>query len=142
MLEILIKIIATLKADAVLTAIVPAGNIFTGPVDALSEFNSPGGIILPAVVLSVVSESQRPVPQNVRDTQVQLDVYSRVGQLELEQMYEQIISDLSMMTYNQGGAHVFWQLLSGAHDNFETERRIWHRAVTFQIWSVKPVTVS
>ena len=140
MLEILINIIATLKADAVLTAIVPTDNIFTGPVDALSEMNTPGGIILPAIVLSTVSEAQRPVPQNTRDTQVQLDIYSRVGQLELENIYEQIISDLSMLTYNQGGAHVFWQLLSGAHDNFETERRIWHRAFTFQIWSVKPTT--
>lgn len=137
MLEILQKIIALLKGDSTIIGLVPTKNILTGPVDLLSEKNTDLGLVLPAIILSVVSEAQRPVPTNTRDTQVQLDVYSRVSMLEVVTIYEQVVAVLSQQTYNQGSAHIFWQLLSGANDAFESDRRIWHRTATFQVWSVK-----
>lgn len=137
MLEIDQNFIATLKADAQITAIVPAANILTGPVDLLSKGTTDLELVLPAIVLWTVSEAQRPVPTNTRDTQVQLDVYSKTSQLELETVYERIIALLSQLTYNQGPAHIFWQLLAGGRDVIETDRRIWHKGVTFQVWAIK-----
>lgn len=136
MLEILQNIISTLLSDTTLTALVPSGNILVGPVDMLSQKQD--DLILPSVILSVVAESQRPVPQYARDSQIQLDIWTRESQLAVENIYEEVIARLNYLTYNQGTAHICWQILGGARDDFETDRRIWHRAVTFQVWSVKP----
>ncbi len=138
MLEIDQNIIATLKADTTLTAVVPATNILTGPVDIVSLTNTAKGLVLPAIVLWTVSEVQRSVPQYARDTLVQLDVYSKNSQLEVETIYERIVTDLGYVTTNQGTAHICWQILGGAHDVFDTERRIFHRVAEFNVWAVKP----
>lgn len=123
-------------ADATLTALVPAKNIYTGPVDVLNE--TQGELHLPAIVVSTVSEAQRTVPQGARDTTIQLDVWSRVSQLEVEQIYEELVNLLSFQIANQGTAHIFWERLGGATDLFEEDRRIWHKSVTFTFWSIKP----
>lgn len=136
MLELLEQMIATLTADATLTAIVPATNIMVGPVDIVTETQA--GQIEPQINLRIVGESQRSVPTGARDTRVQIDVWSRNSQLELEQAYEALINALSYKSGNTGTAHVSWQRLGGAIDLNETERRIWHRAVTYDAWSQKP----
>lgn len=136
MLEIFQKIIATLTSDATLTAIVPANNIFVGPVDI--AFEDQADLLYPSIVLSQIAEVVRTVPLNARDTQVQLDIYSRTSQLELEQIYEQVLSDLNYLSGNQNTAHIFWQRLGGAVDVFETDRRFWRRTCTFMVWSMKP----
>lgn len=136
MLEILQWIIAQLIADTTLTAIVPVANIYTGPVDVLVETQTE--LHMPMIVLSTVSEMQRTVPQGARDSLIQLDIWSRTSQMEVEQIYEEIISLLSFQIANQGSAHIFWDRLGGAVDMFESDRRIWHRAITLTFWSIKP----
>lgn len=136
MLEIFQKIITVLTADATLTAIVPAANIFTGAADVTVEKQTE--LLSPAIVLSQVSEAVRSVPLNARDTQIQLDIYSRNSQLEVENIYERILTLLNYISSDQSTAHIFWQRLGGAVDMFESDRRIWHRACTFVVWSMKP----
>jgi hypothetical protein len=136
MLEILQWLIAQMTGDATLTAIVPVANIFTGPVDVLVE--SQNELLMPSIIISGVSEVQRTVPQGARDTQVQVDIWSRNSQLEIENIYEEILNLLSFQIANQGSAHIFWDRLGGSVDMFETDRRIWHRAVTMTFWSIKP----
>lgn len=136
MLEILQNFVTTITTSTSVTSIVPAANIFTGPVDILSQQQN--ALVLPSIILSTVSESQRPVPQYARDTMVQLDIWSRNSQLEVENVYEAVITALNYLTYNQGTAHICWQLLGGSKDDFETDRRVWHKSVTFQVWAVKP----
>lgn len=136
MLEILQKIIAILTADATLTAIVPAANILTGPVDITMEKQNK--LLYPQVNLHVVAEVQRSNPLNTRDTQIQIDLWSRKSQLELEQMYEALITALQYLTNDQSTAHIFWSRLNGSIDDYEADRRIWHRACTFSFWSMKP----
>ena len=123
-------------ADGTLTAIVPTTNIFTGPVDILVD--SQNELHMPAIILSVVSESQRTVPQGARDTDIQVDIWSRNSQLEVESIYEEVINLLSFQIANQGQAHIFWDRLGGAVDMFESDRRVWHKATTFRFWSIKP----
>lgn len=136
MLEILQNIIATLLADATILTMVPSGNILVGPVDMLSQKQD--SLIMPSIILSVVAESQRPVPQYARDSQIQMDIWTRESQLVVENIYERVIAVLNYLTYDENTAHICWQILGGARDDFETDRRVWHRAMTFQVWSVKP----
>lgn len=136
MLEIFQKIIAVLNTDPTLTAIVPADHMFTGPVDVTMEKQSE--LNYPSIVLSLVSESYRSVPTNTRDSQIQLDIWSRNSQMELENIYERIMTLLNYLITDQATAHIFWQRLGGAVDQFESDRRIWHRACTFTVWTKKP----
>lgn len=115
---------------------VPVENIYTGPVDVINETQPE--LHMPMIVISTISEVQRTVPQGARDTQIQLDIWSRVSQLEVEQIYEQLVDLLSFQIANQGTAHIFWERLGGSTDMFEEDRRIWHRVSTFVFWSIKP----
>ena len=144
MLEIFQFIVATLLADPILVGYVTVKlpnnqtsvNIFTGPVDMSMEVQA--SLLYPSVILSLVSEVVRTVPQGARDTQIQLDIWSRNSQLEIDTIYEQILADLDFLTANQGSAHIFWQRLGGAVDLFESDRRVWHRSCTFTVWAIKP----
>lgn len=136
MLEILQNIIAVLKGDTTLTNIVPAVNILVGPVDVVTETQN--GLKMPQINLHVISEVSRSVPSNTRDTLVQLDIWDRNSQLELETIYERIITLLNYTSPTQGSAKIFWERLGGSVDQYESDRRIWHKAVTFNIWSIKP----
>jgi hypothetical protein len=133
--ELLQYIVAQLVADSTLTAIVPVANIYTGPVDVLIETQPE--LSMPMIILSVVSEAQRTVPQGARDSQIQLDIWSRNSQLEVENIYEEVINLLSFQIANQGAAHIFWDRLGGATDMFESDRRIWRKACTFTFWTIK-----
>lgn len=134
MLEIFQNFYGTLSNDTQLTNIV-GSNIFTGPVDIIMEKQS--DLLYPQINLWQVGEIQRSNPLNTRDTQVQMDIWSRNSQLELETIYERIIALLSYETADQSTAHIFWSRLDGGVDHYESDRRIWHRAVTFRVWSMK-----
>lgn len=135
MLEILQKLISVLTANATVTAIVPVTSIMVGPVDVTMEKQDT--LIYPQINIFVVSETQRSNPLGTRDTRVQIDLWSRNSQLEIEQMYEAVITALSYQISDQGSAHIFWQRLGGAVDLYESDRRIWHRAVDYVCWSIK-----
>ena len=124
-----------MKATSAVTSIVGT-NIFTGPVDITMETQSE--LLYPSIVLSQVSEAVRTVPQNARDTTIQLDIWSRNSQLEIENIYEAVLAALNYQSGDQSTAHIFWQRLGGAVDLFESDRRVWHRSCTFTIWSIKP----
>lgn len=143
MLEIFQYILQLLLADPVLVQLVTTTannqssvNIFTGPVDVAMETQA--SLLYPSIVLSLVAEVVRTVPQGARDTTIQLDIFSRNSQLEVEQIYEQVLQDLNFMSANEGSAHIFWQRLGGAVDLFESDRRMWHRSCTFTVWAIKP----
>jgi hypothetical protein len=144
MLEIFEYLIATLLADPTLVGYLTVNlpnnqtsvNLFTGPVDMSMEVQA--SLLYPSVILSLVGESVRTVPQGARDTQIQLDIWSRNSQLEIETIYEQVLQDLNFMSANEGSAHIFWQRLGGAVDLFESDRRVWHRSCTFTVWAIKP----
>lgn len=138
MIEILISIIATLKADSTITAIVPSANILTGPVDIISQTNTATGLVLPSIVLHTVAETQRSRPTYTRDSQIQIDIWDNNSQIEVETIYERIIYDLNYLYYNQGQAVIPWQILGGGVDVMESDRRIFHKAITLTVWSYKP----
>jgi hypothetical protein len=135
MLEILQKIISVLTTDSTLNAIVPATQIFVGPVDIVTEKQAE--LLLPQVNVHTVSEVSRTVPSNIRDTMVQIDIWSRNSQIEVENIYERIIVLLNYLSANQSTAHIFWERLGGAVDLYESDRRIFHKSMTMTVWSQK-----
>jgi hypothetical protein len=138
MLEVLQNIIQILTTDPTLTAIVPAANIFTGPVDIVTEAEA--NLYYPQIQLSVVSETTRSVPTHARDSMIQVSIFSRNNQLETIQIYERV---LTLLEYNSsiasGSTTIWWEKVAGVADQFESDRRIWHRAVTVVVWSQKPI---
>lgn len=136
MLEIIDYIISILIADATLIAIVPATQIFTGPVDVATEKQVE--LLLPQINVHIVSETQRTVPSNTRDTMVQIDIWSRNNMKEVATIYERIITLLTYKTVDQGTAHIFWDRLGSAVDQYESDRRIFHRSMSFVVWTQKP----
>lgn len=139
MLEILEEIISVLQADSTLTAVVPVSNILTGPVDMVSRINTPTGLVLPAIIITTVSEAQRARPTYVRDTMVQIDIWTINSQLELETITEQVILDMEYISYTQGTANIPWQMIHDSRDIIETDRRIWHKAISVVVWAYKSV---
>lgn len=144
MLEVLQKIIASLLTNATLVALLTTKksngtssvNLFTGAVDVAMEKQA--DLLYPSVVVSVISEVSRTVPTGARDGQVQISIFSRNSQLEVENIYEQILTTLNYLSGNQSTAHIFWERLDGAVDLFEADRRVWHRALTLRVWVMKP----
>lgn len=134
MLQIFEKFIALLKASSAVTTIV-GNNIYVGPVDVTMEKQNT--LLYPQILLSMVSEAVRTVPQNTRDTTIQLDIFSRNSQMEVETLYEAVLTALNYYQGDQDTAHVFWQRLGGAIDLFESDRRYWHRSLTFQVWAIQ-----
>jgi hypothetical protein len=103
-----------------------------GPVDIAEE--AVATLTLPQINLKQVSEVTNSVPLNTRDTSFQLDIWSRNSQLEVENIYEIILTLLNYLSADQGGNHLFWERSSSAVDMYEADRRIWHRVITFVAW--------
>jgi hypothetical protein len=129
------KIIAVLIADSTLTSIVPSKNIMAGPVDITVGLNS--DTLMPQINIFTISEMSNTVPLNTRETSIQLDIWSRNGQLEVVNVYERILTLLNYLSADQGSAHIFWEKMGSAVDLYESDRRIFHRACTFRIWGFK-----
>ena len=139
MLEILQNIITILTTDSILNAIVPVTNIFTGPVDVVNEQQLT--LLYPQIQLHVLSESINAVPSNTRSTQLQISIFSRNNQLETINIYERLVTLLNYnSSQNPGTYDIFWEKVGGCSDQFESDRRIWHRAVTVDCWAQKPLT--
>jgi len=132
MTNLFVKIVNILTTDPTLTVIVPATNILVGPVDIAQE--QVASLTLPQINLHQITELTNLVPKNTRETSFQLDIWSRDSQLEVENIYERILTLLNYLTTDQGGNHIFYERSSGSVDMYETDRRIWHRATTFEVW--------
>jgi hypothetical protein len=136
MQEIFEWIISIITNDSTLNAIVPPTQIFTGDVDIVEQTQD--GLLYPMIVLKLISESQRTVPQGARDSDIELSIWSRNSMLECVQIYDRLVDLLSFQIANEGSAHIFWERLGSATDVESEDRRIWHRAATFRFWSIKP----
>lgn len=134
MLEILEFFITTLTTDATLNAIVPATSVFSGAVDVITEKQAE--LLLPQLNVHIVSEASRTVPLNARDTVVQIDIWSRNNYLETITISERILTLLNYATIDKNTAHIFWERLGSTVDQYESDRRIWHRSLTFTVWDI------
>jgi len=128
------KFISVLTSDATLNAIVPAANISVGPVDMVIELQSE--LRMPHINIHLVSENEATVPLGARETQYQLDIWSRTSQLEVETIYERVLTLLSFTSYDSENSHTFWERAQSVVDEYESDMRVFHRAITFQVWAM------
>lgn len=138
MLNVFKKVVTLLQSDPTLNSLMQPSNssssgVFVGPVDIVNEQQTT--LLMPMLNVWLVSESIRTVPRGARDITVQVDIWSRNSQLELENLYERLLTVLDFLTTDQGPSHIYWDRLQNAVDMYESDRRIWHKACRFTFWA-------
>ncbi len=138
MLDVLEKEIALITSDSTLATFMntstPNRKIFTGPVDIVKEMQ--GTLGFPLMNLIAISESFRTIPQGARDSRIQIDIWSRNSELEVQNIYERIQTLLNFQSGDINTSHVFWQRSSGMSSDYETDVRLWHWSCDFVVWSI------
>ena len=134
MLNISTALVKILTSDQILTAIVKPANISVGPFDITVETQV--SLTMPQISIQPISESVRTVPLNAKDTNIQLDIWSRNSELEAQTIYERVIVLLNFQTYTQGSSWVAWQRLNNVSSSYESESRLWHYYADFIFWSL------
>jgi hypothetical protein len=131
MLQILEFIANTIKNDSQIQGFV-SDRIFPIGVDI-----TPEETLFPLITFFTVSDVIRTVPLGARDGIYQVDVWSRLSQLETEQIAERIITIVNFTKFNTGYGTVKlrWNRGDGAVDIPEMDRRIWHKVLRFRTWS-------
>ncbi len=141
MLQLVENIINTLLADSTIKQYVN-NRIYPNGVDIYPEAIAPPegqtpSAQFPMIAIHTVSEITRTVPLGHRETVIQVSIFSRLSQLEVEEIAEQILSLLNFQNFYNGYGNtiLFWQRQDSGIDLFESDRRIWHKALSFRAWA-------
>ena len=140
MLTLIENTINSLLADATIATYV-GNRVYPTGVDIYPEAtanpNQGPSAAFPLIVVFTVSEITRTVPLNERETTIQVSIYSRLNQIEVENIAERALSVLNFQQFRSGyGTTILrWQREDAGVDLPETGRRIWHKALTFRAWA-------
>jgi hypothetical protein len=130
MIVILQNTINTLLNDTVINAFV-GDRIYPEGVDIFPETT-----LFPLITVNMVGEAILTNPKYEKSVQIQVNIWSRLSELEKEQITERVQQLLDYQQFNQGvnSAILRWQRQDAGVDLFESDRRIWHKALTFRCW--------
>ena len=116
---------------------VPNLSIFSGSIDIVKQLQKELGF--PLIEIHTISEGVRTVPLNTKDTMVQLDIWSRVSELQVQQIYERVLQLLNFQstitTGNINGTTIEWQRSDGAVEEYASDIRVWKISITLKLWS-------
>jgi len=131
MLTVTQNIIDVVKADATIKTFINE-RIYPEGVDIIPETT-----LFPLITIHNISEITLTNPKGERECLVQLSIWSRLSQLETEQIAERLLTILNFQTFNSGYGTTIkrWQREDSGVDLPETDRRIWHKALTFRVWA-------
>ena len=131
MLTIIQEIISTLLADTIIQGFV-SDRIFPEGIDIVPETT-----LFPLITIHNISERTLTNPKNEREITVQISIWSRKNQLEVEQISEAVLSLLNYQQFHTGYGTTIkrWQREDSGVDIFESDRRIWQKAISFRIWA-------
>ena len=131
------NIVAALNSDITLAALmgttVPNKLIFSGDVDIVQETQA--SFQYPMIMISPISEVFDVLPLEARNAHFQLDIFDRTSQLEVEQIYEQVVYNLSFINTSQGGTKIWWTRPDSATYVHEGEMRIFHIRLDVVVYS-------
>jgi hypothetical protein len=129
MLAVYENVINTIKNDSIIQSFV-SDRVYPEGVDINPE-------VLPMVTVHHISEIVHTVPRNDRMIQMQVSIWSKLSELEVEQIAERVEDLLNFQTFDTGYGSAIqrWQRMDTGADLFESDRRIWHKALTFRIWA-------
>lgn len=117
---------------------VAPNNIFVGPEDIVVEAQgTPANtqqLVMPQINIRVISEQSRTVPLAVRDIRMQTDIWSNQNQLQVDTIYERVVSILNLIIANNNGTHIFWMKLDACVDMYDDSVRLWHKSFDFRFW--------
>lgn len=131
MLTITQNLISSLLADATVKSLV-SNRIFPEGVDIVPETT-----LFPLITIHNISERTLTNPRNEREITIQVSIWSRKNQLEVEQISEGVLQVLNYQRFNSGYGSTIqrWGREDSAVDLFEADRRVWHKALTFRVWA-------
>jgi len=131
MLSLLQNIINTIKDDSTIQGFV-SDRVFPEGVDIVPETT-----LFPLITVHTISEVTKTNPLYEREILIQVSVWSRLSELEKEQISERVLDLLNYQQFNTGYGTTIqrWQREDTGVDLFEADRRIWHKALTFRIWA-------
>ena len=131
MLAVLENVISTLVNDSSIQVFV-SDRVYPEGVDMTNET-----VKFPLITVHNISEVTKTNPRGERECLVQVSIWSRLNQLEVENIAERVLQLLNFQQFNSGyGSSIQrWQREEAGVDLFESDRRIWHKALTFRAWS-------
>jgi hypothetical protein len=129
MLEVVEYIVNILSNNADIQGYVGT-RIFPTGVDITPEAPD----LFPLITFHSISEITRTVPRGAREAIIQIDVWSILSQLQVEEISEKIISILNFIQFRDGTC-LRWNREDGAVDLTESDRRIWRKSLRFRYWA-------
>lgn len=123
-----------MNPNATTPPVLPNKSIFTGPTDIVREQQATLGY--PTINVFAVSESFRTVPQGARDSRIQVDLWSRNSESQVQQIYERVEALINFTNGNFNSTHIWWERSGGMRSSYEGDVRLWHWACDFIVWSI------
>lgn len=103
---------------------------------------SPQGVdispeVLPCITVFQLDEQSKTVPFREREGLIQIDIWGNISQLQIENISERVLDLLNFAQYQSGYSTSLlrWGREESSIDLFETDRRIWHRAIRWRWWA-------
>jgi hypothetical protein len=96
--------------------------IYTGEVDIVQQTQK--SLQVPMVLINVISDQYKIMPLYGREMTIQLDLVSRINELQAMNMYEQVCQDLLFINTTQGGTKIWWTRPSGGATEHDSEIRL------------------
>jgi hypothetical protein len=131
MLTLLQNITDTVLADPTMQGFI-ANRVYPDGVDI-----DPETTLFPLLTIHSISEVTLTNPKYERDCLIQISIWSRLSHLETEQIAERLLDLFNYQQFNTGYGTTIqrWQREDAGVDLYESDRRIWHKAITFRIWA-------
>lgn len=131
MLSIFQSTIDTLKNDATIQSFV-AQRVYPEGVDI-----APESTLFPLITVHHISENTYTNPRNEKVISMQISMWSRLSEVEVEQIADRVETLLNYQQFQTGYGTTIqrWQRQDSGADQYESDRRIWHKALTFKTWA-------
>jgi len=131
MLTLLQNITDTILADTTMQGFI-SNRVYPEGIDIAPETT-----LFPLLTIHSISEVTLTNPPNERECLIQISIWSRLSHLETEQIAEQLLTLFNYQQFNTGyGTTILrWQREDMGNDQFEADRRIWHKSITIRCWA-------
>ena len=138
MLNVQLNVLSVLKNDATLASLMntltPNLHIYMGARDIVIEKQS--DIQYPAIIITVVSESDIRIPIHGHESRLQIDVWSRNSELEAVKIYDQIRALLSYQNNTTSNSTtIWWSRIDSASEDYNSEMVLWRYKIDVFVWS-------
>lgn len=122
-------IIDTIKSDSAMQSLIGSA-VYPYNIDISPDK-------MPAITLLNVSGGWRTCPKNMKDMTIQLDIWSRNNQTEVENIYERLSTILNYINGTTSSGTIYWWIREENQIDIpeQDDRSLWHKSVRYQVWA-------